>query len=245
MKNRIVTSAIKIVNCFAVLAATSTVNISLPGVAENVENPPIKNNNPCIEELCINDEVKNLSRLNWKKVPASSGTYLVKAVGDPNAIKIFSRYLATRNIDGTGLQALVKIKGFCEKPMELRTSLSGRYTNKKGQLVVVYFSVVPSQDGKTQNFIVSGISKVITKEKVTDEQYNDLVVQAEKKYQNYYQRNNANTVHYPNVRVNSSSLTGTYLQLESQFGQMIPGGVIDPSKFQYFPGCGGDKKINL
>jgi hypothetical protein len=245
MKNKISKFSTSIINYFVISTAALSINIILPGVAETIENPPIKDNNPCIEELCINDEVKSLVNLKWKKVTVSNGDYTssLKAVGDPNAVKVFSRYWSIGRIDSIGLQALSKIKGFCQKPMEL-ASLQGEYTNKKGQPVMVSFVAVPSEDGKSQKFIVTDIFKMILKEKVTEVQYEDLAAQAKARYQSYYY-DYPKTARYPNVSIINNSMRGVTLHITSQFGKMIPGGVIDPSKFQYFPGCGGDKKINL
>lgn len=223
------------------MSLTIVSSIILPGRADN---PPVKNGNPCIEELCINDEVKSIVNIKWKKVPVNNVDYTssLKAVGDPNAVKVFSRYWNIGRIDGTGLQALSKIKGFCQMPMDL-TSLTGEYTNKKGQQVTVSFLAVPSDDGKSQKFIVTDIFKMVQKEKVTDVQYEDLATQAKARYHSFY--NSSGLTRYPNVSIINNSMRGVTVHITSQFGKVPDGVAINPSKFQYFPGCGGERKIKL
>jgi hypothetical protein len=245
MSNRTARLAINIINYFVVTTVIIS-NSILPGRTEVQDNPAIKDGNPCIEEICINDEVKNLINIKWKKVTVANVNYSLpfKVVGDPNATNTFIRYLNVGSIDGIGLKALSKIKGFCDNPMGSVTSLGGSYINKKGQPVLVYFSAVPSADGKSQKFIATGINKVIDRASVTPEQEQDLAAQAQEKYKSYYQKPFSG--HYPNV--NLSTVSGSpVLRIESQFGKLnLPDGVpINPSKFQYFPGCGGDRKIKL
>jgi hypothetical protein len=200
MKNRITKLTINSIN-YCVISLTIASNIILPGWADN---PVAKNGNPCIEELCINDEVKSLINLKWKKVPVSNSDYTssLGAVGDPNAVRIFSRYWSIGRVDSVGLQALSKIKGFCRQPILPEVNLKGEYINKKGQPVVVNFNVVPSPDGKSQKFIVTNISKVIQRANVTPEQEQDLAAQAQEKYKSYYQKPFSGR--YPSVNLSST-----------------------------------------
>jgi hypothetical protein len=246
MANKILEATISMIGYSATLATITNLTI-FPGRAEITENPPIKDGRPCIEEICINDEVKNLPRLNWKKVPVDKGNYspALKAVGEPSAVETFLRYRNIGWIDSIGLQALSRIKGFCQMPIENSFGLQGEYTNKKGQLITVSFAIVPSEDSKSQKFIVTNIFKRIQKEEVTGIQYKDLAIQAKARYQSYYYGDSAKSPQYPNVSLINNSMRGVTLHITSQFGKIPDGIVIDPSKFQYFPGCGGDKKITL
>ena len=247
MSNRTARLAINIINYFVVPTVLVS-NIILPGRTEAQDNPAIKDGNPCIEEICINDEVKNLPRLNWRKVaiPRESYESQLKAIGNPSSVKLFSRYWAVGRVDGIGLQALSKVKGFCTNSIKTSPQLAGEYSNKEGKPVLVSFSVVPSEDGKSQKFVVTRILKFIFKGKLTPEQYDDLTKQAEEKYGSLVKQPNKSP-RYPNVSINSALGDGAFLQIESQFDQLNPpdGVPINPSKFQYFPGCGGDRKIKL
>jgi hypothetical protein len=210
------------------------------------DNPPVKNGNPCIEELCINDEIKDLGHINWKSVPiigrAKFATEFVmavgdprkgdqfstiRAIGDPKAIATFSQYRYLGKIDSVGLQAMSKIQGFCKKPIDGSTSLKGEYINKKGQKVTVDFYAIPSSDAKQQKFIVVKIDKMISeKRNLTYEQLDDLRDRAKQKYQDTYQDKPSLTrltpnlykikTHFPSVSV-GSGFGYTYLTLTSQF----------------------------
>ena len=227
------------------VVALAVASFVTPSQITATENPAVKNGNPCIEEMCINDEPKDLLKLKWKPVPVAKTTYesYVKAIGDPAAAKIFSRYWAVQRIDAAGLQALSKLKGFCENPVQGRGGLAAEYTNQKGEPVLVNFSVVPSEDGKSQRFVATKILKFIAKGDFTSEQYADLNQQAKAQYQQYYQKEGYSQ--YPNVSITGNG--GAFLHIKSQYGQLDPpnGIPIDISKFQYFPGCGADKKLKL
>lgn len=251
MNNRITKLVLEITKCF-VVSTTFLGNVALAGQAVAQDNPAIKDGNPCIEEICINDEVKNLPQLNWEKVNIRIKTlgYPYTTIGDPGALKVFSSYLNVGSVDGTGLRALAKIQGFCQSPLggglTSRGTLSGRYLNKKGQSVAVDFEFVPSEDGKSQKFLVTKIYKQIAKGTFTDEQIRDLQSQAQVKYTKYFETSNGSP-RYPNVSVFNRGGDGIVVAIQSQFGQLNPpdGIPIDVSKFQYFPGCGSDKKLKL
>jgi hypothetical protein len=251
MNSRTTELVLDITKCFAV----STIFLGSVVLAERAvaqDNPATKDGNPCIEEICINDEVKNLPQLNWEKVNIRTKTlgFSFAVVGDPGAVKVFSSYLNVGSVDGTGLRALAKIQGFCQSPLGggLTDSriLSGKYLNKKGQSVAVDFAFVPSEDGKSQKFLVTKIYKQIAKGTFTDEQILDLQSQAQVKYTKYFQESNGSP-RYPNVSVFKRGGDSIVVAITSQFGQLNPpdGIPIDVSKFQYFPGCGADKKLKL
>jgi hypothetical protein len=228
---------------FIILTTALSALLSIQVKAQ--DNPTAKNGNPCVEELCINDEVKDLLAIKWKKVPVSNTNQRAsfKIIGDPKAISTFLRYVVTGSLDQTGLKAFSGIKGFCSRPWDMPTDISGTYTNKKGQLVVVYFTVVPSEDGKSQKFVATKIAVLLGRGRMTEEQYADLGKQVKVKYPNHYKEYNGSPT-YPNVSINNIT-DGIFLILTSQFGQMTPEGVINPSKFQYFPGCGSEERIKL
>lgn len=239
------TSRLNLMSRNYLVVALAVAILVTPFQATAAENPAVKNGNPCVEEMCINDEPKDLLQLKWKPVPVAKTTYesYVKAIGDPAAAKIFSRYWAVQKIDGAGLQALSKLKGFCENPVQGRGGIDAEYTNSKGQPVMVSFLIVPSEDGKSQKFVATNILKFIARGDFTPEQYADLNQQAKAQYQKYYQREGYSQ--YPNVSITGNG--GAFLHIKSQYGQMDPpnGIVVDPSKFKYFPGCGADKKLKL
>lgn len=212
------------------------------------ENPPVKNGNPCIEEICINDDIKSIPPLNWRKVqvPNEDGSQFLKAIGDRAAIKTYSRYWLAKQIDGTAVAALAKIDGFCKNPLEDSPMImSGVYINKKSLPVLVAFRIVPAEDGKSQKIIVARIEKVISREKITTpEQLEDLVSQAKVKYTDYYPKSYGSE-QYPRVVVGENSGIPT-LSMTSQYTQiLVPGVSIDPTKFKYFPGCGSEKRLKL
>lgn len=217
-----------------VLVSAALLSRELPAYARE-DNPPIINGQPCIEEVCLGDEVQNLSHIQWKKLSAGEidQPQRIKAIGDTNAIKTFSRYLT--KIDGTGLQALTKIKGFCVNPIHERLyRLQAEYVNKKGQKIIVNFIINPTEDGKSQKYIVSDIIKIIPVENITSEQRTSIVSQVEEKYLGMA------TSRFPKV-----SVMGNTNGVGIVFNSYLASSTLPYDTYMKFPGCGGDKKIKI
>ena len=226
-------------------AQPSTVAPSSPSstlTRRNGDNPPVKNGMPCIEEICLGDDVKTLIGLSWTPTPASrlnsvnnENSVGVNIVGDPKALETFSRYGGSGGyayLDRTGVAALAKIEGFCRST---RKVISAEYLNKKGLNVQVFFDIQPSPDGIGQKLIVGKIVKQLYAGNVTNEQAQDIERQVRQKYGDAYGYKTIDG--YITEGSSSVNAYGTSLHLGLQIKEY-------PSMMMRLRGC-GDSKINI
>ena len=84
---------------------------------------------PCIENICLGDDLKNISGINWisaTKLPKNSKP--PKAIGSAANIKAFAPYWNSGQLDTKGIQLLSGVKGFCEaKPNSIDIDRSKRF----------------------------------------------------------------------------------------------------------------------
>jgi hypothetical protein len=214
--------------------ATAILGLTIDSAHARPDNPAIKNGNPCIEDVCINDELKDLGHIKWEDVIVSQEkSREFKAIGNPSSIKKMGYYFVRRYIDSKGIKELNKIKGFCNRPYKL----NGIYEDKKGRDVVVTFDFLPTNNGKTQKFFVSQISQKLFNQTVTREQLENLEDQIKIKYPGFHGNYDRNK---PSVSV-GIELTYTSLLINSQY---FSDGFSN-EEYQKFPGCGGDVQIKL
>jgi hypothetical protein len=214
--------------------ATAILGLTIDSVQARPDNPAIKNGNPCIEDVCINDELKDLGHIKWENLRINKErSREVKAIGNPAAIKSLGYYFASGYLDAKGIKELNKIKGFCKKPYEL----NALYTDKKGRDVVVTFDFLPTKDRKSQKFFVRQISQKLFNQTVTREQLENLEDQIKIKYPGFHGNYDRNK---PSVSV-GIELTYTSLLINSQY---FSDG-FSSDEYRKFPGCGGDVQIKL
>lgn len=154
----------------------------------------LKNGNPCINSVCINDDIMSIQQVNWQEAKNMLGkpvksmkinnNYLSNvmkklAPQDKNTVVNAAPYIISGSFDSTGIAALTKIKGYCEAfPL---AGLKGEFKSASGYTTVVYADVIPSADGKNQTINVRSIRRQYPNE-LTTEQANQLEKQFEMAY---------------------------------------------------------------
>jgi hypothetical protein len=195
---------------------------------------------PCIEDICLRDDIKKLSQIKWM----SADQYLMRgqpprSIGNTKNIKAFAPYWNGGVLDTKGIKILSEIKGFCE-PKYLN-SFTASYLDKDLRLIIVTFGIQISDNGKSQNFVVKNISKVLYVGQTTESQKKALEAQAQEKYPKFF--SNSRPLE-PQVHVYSTG-KGLVLDLSlPSIGAKALGFPSGDSMFS-FPGCGGETPIKL
>jgi hypothetical protein len=195
---------------------------------------------PCIDDICVRDDIKKLSQINWM----SADEYLVrgqppKSIGNTKNIKAFAPYWNGGVLDIKGIKILSGIKGFCE-PKYLN-SFTASYLDKDRRLIIVTFGIQILDNGKSQNFVVKNISKVLYVGQTSESQKEALEAQAQEKYPTFYA--NSRPLE-PTVHVYKTG-KGLVLDLSlPSIGAKALGFPSGDSMFS-FPGCGGETPIKL
>jgi hypothetical protein len=156
------------------LMSSLNLNLQIESVFAR-DNPTIRSGIPCIEEICLGDNILKLGKIKWQPVRQLTPSELDMLAKEPDpyrgnvmvgnsiAIKSMFPYLISRSIDRQGIKILSGIKGFCNIDPRLETSpiFSGEYIGRTGLPVIVGFVILISPDKKTQRIVVGGIFKQI------------------------------------------------------------------------------------
>ena len=157
------------------LALVLCVTLASFGRIAWADNPAIRDGMPCVEEVCVGDDAKELRHLRWKTamIPGTdtplsqagvSDHYLqrLRTVlrGDRGARRAVAPYWVTRQVDGAGMAALSGIRAVCEYP-GLSHRLRGTYFSRDGFRTVVSLEPIASDDGRAQRFVVASIHQYV------------------------------------------------------------------------------------
>ena len=186
------------------LSENSTINSTPPTATEAGTQPSgdssqntnthIKNGNPCLGGVCVDDDLMTLGHIKW--ISASQRPFQVsiefhkrnfepkKHIGffapQPQAITdAVGPYIDGGAFDLEGIEKLRKVKGFCQG-----FGFTGYFLSESGLLTNVKARVIPSSDGQAQSIRVEQITRKYPKE----------ITQAQKK-----QLNDALSARYPGV----------------------------------------------
>ena len=102
-------------------------------------SPYEKNKMPCLESVCIGDDIKSLQNIPWMpvdKLPGGKQSEGWKVVGDTKSFQKLLPYLSVKEIDKKGIILLTQIKGFCKGPFR-NPIFSGKYPGKDGKPITV------------------------------------------------------------------------------------------------------------
>jgi hypothetical protein len=201
-----------------------------------------KNRMPCVAEVCIQDNIQELTNINWipvdkelRNVPNKNQNKGWKAIGDSKALQNLLPYLSGGIIDKKGIKLLPQIKGFCTMP-RFNPIFLAHYIGKDGKHVQVTFSLLPSSDQKSQKIVVSEIKKLISNTEISPSQTESLFAEAEKRYPSSNKGGSPTTV-LIQPDINYGKVTSVNLRLlqGNLFGSA--GSLLE------FPGCTGN--VNL
>jgi hypothetical protein len=197
------------------------------------------NGYPCIKNICVGDDIKNISGVNW--IPA---TKLIKkpkplqAIGNAASIKAFAPYWNSGQLDTKSIQLLSGIEGFCEA--KYLNSFEASYLNEENKLVIVNFGILISDNGKSQKFIVKQIQRVLYVGQVTQSQIEEVKIQNRQKYPLFTKAN-------PMMPSANIFTAGKALYLDLSLPGMGPKSVGYPETdaMLNFPGCVEKPNIKL
>jgi hypothetical protein len=224
-----------------VLLNLGIVNFTLNKV--RADTPYEKNNMPCIEGVCLKDDIQSLKNINWisvnKKLSNRQNTHW-KAIGDQSSLQNLVPYLSAKVIDSKGINLLAKIQGFCTV-LYANPIFSGFYKGKDGKPIEVNFTLIYSSDRKSQKIVVSEIDKLVASGEFTSEQLTSLGNEAAKRYPNSISKTSlpqTSVTVYPRYRRGDNSV---HLRLFYNNISAIDG--FGGGEFLKFPGC--TNKVNL
>lgn len=190
-----------------------------------------KNKMPCLEEICIGDDIQSLENVNWISADKKLGkkkNYGWKTIGNPEALQSLLPYLSGQVIDKKGISLLPEIKGFCSTGLGSGI-FSGYLQSKDGKPIKVKFDLISSQDNRTQRIVVSEISKRIATKAIGSQQ-RSLQNEAEKRYPS-----SNKILSRTNVFVQSSMSYGVVDAVSLRM--YSKGGGASESRLLEFPGC--------
>lgn len=131
-------------------------------VGTTMANEHVRNGMPCLNGICLGDDISTLSRIKWdaaQKWNLSIGNQEIEerfALEARAAAKEVYPYLKTRNFDNGVIQKLSKIKGFC-KPFPFH-SIYGTFSSASGFFTQVHVGVTAEAPDK-QSLRVTSISR--------------------------------------------------------------------------------------
>lgn len=163
----------------------------------------VVNGTPCIDGICMGDPLeKHIDRMKWLRTAGRSviGNKIeyvsdsksnpfwlsdtgAKVRADKDTLAILAKYARPFGalIDDKGLRALTKVKAVCGLSFEFTAT----YLTESGNFSSVTFKMVPSEDRRTQNFLVTRLGRKIVGDftfeqkaeirKKLDESYGDAV----------------------------------------------------------------------
>lgn len=158
-----------------------------------------KNKFPCIEDICLGDEITTLQNLPWEKVDFSKSRANLK---NQTVLKIYQDqfgkdfrgqisptivpYLALGGFDRNALQALAGITANCNSDSD-RKIISGEYVSKGGNPTKVGLELTRKDlENAEQKWRVVYITRFV---EVPKDQVKDVVAQLQARYKNFYRDN--------------------------------------------------------
>lgn len=125
------------------------------------QHQPIENGLPCVEELCVDDDLPAVLDLPWLDVgtqaPSSSQSTVEDVLrGDDDALRIVGSYWAGHVFDAEGLKALSQVKAVCRE-LSVRQRPVAEFLANNGQRTRVTFEPEPTANGRGVVFRVAEI----------------------------------------------------------------------------------------
>ncbi|WP_028101418.1 hypothetical protein [Pseudoduganella violaceinigra] len=220
--------------------------------ADSPSNEYVKNGMPCINGICIGDDIATLGKVKWDVsyyVNYANGPKLqvrnlklddegvrvytrglVAGANSKDALRAAAPYLMQRSFDSDGIPKLTHLKGFCTSP-----NVYGRYKSENGFDTTVLAILLPDGDTLQQSFRVMSITRSYPAT-YTREQVQELERQFEQRYagvHRYAPKNSQDKAIQPfwNIAGREFSLNGTAV------------GDIQ-NQMKKYPGCGQELKLD-
>jgi len=151
------------------------ISLSAPPVEVPAATTLVRGGMPCVEEVCVGDDVLELAHVAWQPAvnptngqPLSESrtsrmyTDRLKIIlrADDAAIEAVAPYWYLRRFDAEGFRVLASIRAVCED-LGVSGRLRATYMDRQGRATEVHFEPVPSDDAKSQRFLVAAIRSYV------------------------------------------------------------------------------------
>lgn len=151
------------------------ISLSAPPVKAPAATQLVRNGMPCVEEVCVGDDVLKLANVAWQPAvnptngqPLSESrasrmyTDRLKVIlrGDDAAIEAVAPYWYLRRFDAEGFRVLAGIRAVCED-LGVSGRLRATYIDRQGRTTEVHFAPVSSDESKSQRFLVAVIRSYV------------------------------------------------------------------------------------
>jgi hypothetical protein len=223
-----------------IVLCIGTVNSTI--TKAQASSPNEKNKMPCLEGICVGDDIQSLKNINWlsvdKELRSPQQIDGWKVIGDTKAFQSLLPYLSTRIIDKKGIKLLPQIKGFCKRPYN-NPIFSTFYTAKDGKFMEIKFGLVTLSNYKSQKIVVSEIRKVVSNKEISSSQIDSLRSEAKKRYPS---SNQTLSQTYTDVQHHMENGKIDSVNLRLHYKDGLLGSGKDESLLE-FPGC--TQKVKL
>jgi hypothetical protein len=215
----------------------------------------IRNGNPCLNGVCIGDEISTLtaSGVKWqppqpmgvggKTIPLKINDSDLKGVlqdfspTETTAVTAAAPYLKWNAFDSQGIIKLAKVTGFCNRGF----GVVGTFISESGHKTFVTANVVPGADPSSQSIRVTLIERSFPRE-YTRDQLNELSKQLAERYAGIKKVSSRMFAHsagtLPSWAFEVSSETKLSLMAPSDSFLKIN------DQLKKYPGCGKSLKID-
>ena len=147
----------------AAIFSTSAMAASIPN------NPDVKNGLPCFKEICIGDELQDLSHIHWSGQVRSKPMQFVvnqnlsdlnsSIIASDSVKKALAVYMGSfsTELNSKMVELLGQVDAFCKNPMG---DITGHYTDpSKGFTTMVVFRAIANKPGEKQKLVATSIGR--------------------------------------------------------------------------------------
>lgn len=125
------------------------------------QHRPVENGLPCVEELCVDDNLSSVLDLPWLDVTptmASSSQPPIDELlrGEEDVLRVVGSFWPGHVFDAQGLKALSRVKAVCRE-ISVRERPSAEFFSADGRRTHVTFEPEPVANGKGVVFRVAAI----------------------------------------------------------------------------------------
>lgn len=216
--------------------------------AAAIADDSVRDGQPCLNGICVGDDITALSKIKWDTVTSMIGNKPVKsfkirdaslkelmqnfAPDAASAVKEAAPYLLQKGFDSEAIPKLSRIKGFCQ-PIDL--DLTGHFKSDSGFPTRVIVNVEPGGTAAEQSLRVKFIIRRYPQE-FTTAQIRELAEQLKARYAGV----KASTFADSNVP------TWKFDEFNRELWLMAPVGnrVQKRDLLKQYPGCGKSLKID-
>jgi hypothetical protein len=191
----------------------------------------IKNGLPCINNICLGDDLSSLEKISWeaKKIRSKPSLSKLKKVyrGSDESIQNAALYL-DRGFDNEGLKFLKEIKVACQNK-----SISGKFVTENGNPTVVTVTLMPTKNPDQQRWTVTNIARTYPSA-ISNQQKTEVISQIKERYASILDGKNKKSVM---TLIPIGNLAVTFILVEGLVG-------INEQLIKH-PLCGGASKVSI